>query len=68
MRLLGFKVEHIPSDKHRSAKWHLGTEREGDKERYQDFKGMAQAAQDFGREKEEFTDETVPAEDDSWLR
>lgn len=68
VRLLGFKVEHIPSDKHRSAKWHLGTEREGDKERYQDFKGMAQAAQDFGREKEEFTDETVPAEDDSWLR
>ena len=56
VRLLGFKVEHVPSDKHRSAKWHLATERPDDKERYQDFKGMAQAARDFGKDKEEFAE------------
>ena len=58
--LLGFKVEHLAGGKHHSAKWHLATERPGDKERYQDFAGMAQAAHDFGRDTEEF-------EDDSWL-
>jgi hypothetical protein len=46
---LGFKVEHQPGDgNHRPARWRLAPARAGDTSRHDEFRGLAEAQQDFG--------------------
>jgi hypothetical protein len=48
---LGFKVEHMAGDgNHRPARWRLASERPGDKSRFDEFRGLAEAQSDFDDE------------------